>query len=122
MRYLLSLRLEMEDFLKKAAQHSQQAIGVDISDQRDKSEQFPENTSILVYDGYDLSQIEIESVDFVFSDQLIEHLHDEDVEHHFTIVNQILKKVAPMHLEHHMLLVVHTMYRNIFLPLLNVFI
>ena len=78
--------------LKKAAQHSQQAIGVDISDQRDKSEQFPENTSIVVYDGYDLSQIEIESVDFVFSDQLIEHLHDEDVEHHFTIVNQILKK------------------------------
>ena len=46
----------------------------------------------MVYDGYDLSQIEIESVDFVFSDQLIEHLHDEDVEHHFTIVNQILKK------------------------------
>ncbi|APE01669.1 SAM-dependent methyltransferase [Alteromonas mediterranea] len=78
--------------LKKAAQHCRQAIGVDISDQRDKSEHFPENTSVVVYDGYDLSQIENESVDFVFSDQLIEHLHDEDVAHHFAIVNQILKK------------------------------
>ena len=46
----------------------------------------------MVYDGYDLSQISDESIDFVFSDQLIEHLHDEDVEHHFSIVKQTLKK------------------------------
>lgn len=78
--------------LKEAAQYCKQAIGVDISDQRDKSEHFPENTSVVVYDGYDLSQIQSGSIDFVFSDQLIEHLHLEDVEHHFSIVNQILKK------------------------------
>lgn len=78
--------------LKEAAKYCKQAIGVDISDQRDKNEAFPQNTSVVVYDGYDLSQISDESIDFVFSDQLIEHLHDEDVEHHFSIVKQTLKK------------------------------
>lgn len=78
--------------LKDAAGYCNQAIGVDISDQRDENEHFPDNVSVIVYDGYDLSKLTDESVDFVFSDQLIEHLHDEDVEHHFTTVKRILKK------------------------------
>jgi SAM-dependent methyltransferase len=78
--------------LKDAAEYCNQAIGVDISDQRDEGEDFPDNVSVIVYDGYDLSKLTDESVDFVFSDQLIEHLHDEDVEHHFITIKRILKE------------------------------
>lgn len=78
--------------LKEAAQHCGQAIGVDISDQRDSNEHFPDNVDVIVYDGYDLSSIPNDSVDFIFSDQLIEHLHEEDVELHFETIKRILKK------------------------------
>ncbi len=78
--------------LKEAAQHCEQAIGVDISDQRDSNEHFPDNVDVIVYDGYDLSSISNDSVDFIFSDQLIEHLHEEDVELHFETIKRILKK------------------------------
>ncbi|MEM7419678.1 MAG: methyltransferase domain-containing protein [Pseudomonadota bacterium] len=78
--------------LKEAANHCHKAIGVDISDQRDKDENFPKNVSVIVYDGYDLSEITDGSVDFVFSDQLIEHLHNDDVDLHFTTIKRILKK------------------------------
>lgn len=78
--------------LKEAAQHCGKAIGVDISDQRDSNEHFPDNVDVIVYDGYDLSSISNDSVDFIFSDQLIEHLHEEDVELHFKTIKRILKK------------------------------
>lgn len=77
--------------LKEAAQHCGQAIGVDISDQRDSNEHFSDNVDVIVYDGYDLSSISNDSVDFIFSDQLIEHLHEEDVELHFETIKRILK-------------------------------
>ena len=78
--------------IKEAANYCHQALGIESSDQRDDSEQFPENSEVIIYDGYDLSRISNESVDFVFSDQLIEHLHEEDVLHHFGTVRRILKK------------------------------
>ena len=77
--------------LKCAAAYCKHALGVDISDQRDKAEAFPANTDLIVYDGYDLSEIEDDSVDVVFSDQLIEHLHTDDVDLHFSNIKTMLK-------------------------------
>jgi len=77
--------------LKHAAQYCEQAIGIDISDQRESTETFPTNTNLIVYDGYDLGKISDSSVDIVFSDQLIEHLHTDDVEIHFDNIKRILK-------------------------------
>lgn len=64
--------------------------GVDISDQREKFDNVPDNFELIIYNGYDLEMQE-NSVDVVFSDQLIEHLHPEDIELHFQLVKKILK-------------------------------
>jgi SAM-dependent methyltransferase len=63
--------------------------GIDISDQRGTWEVVPENFRLVVYDGYELDQPDA-SLDLVFSDQLIEHLHPEDTELHFRLVQRIL--------------------------------
>jgi len=65
--------------------------GVDISDQRRNSDINPSNFTLIIYNGFDLSEIEDNSIDIVFSDQLIEHIHPEDVECHFQLVKRILK-------------------------------
>lgn len=67
-------------------------IAIDISDQRDPEDIFPDNFKLIVYDGFDLKEILPSSVDIVFSDQFIEHLHPDDAEHHFEVVNAMLKK------------------------------
>lgn len=64
---------------------------VDISDQRNPNDDFPENFQLIVYDGYSLNEIEKDSVDVVFSDQLIEHLHPQDTALHLSLVHRILK-------------------------------
>ncbi|MCJ7645877.1 class I SAM-dependent methyltransferase [bacterium] len=64
--------------------------GVDISDQRGQFENVPDNFKLIIYDGYDL-QMQENSTDVVFSDQLIEHLHPEDTELHFQLVRKILR-------------------------------
>jgi SAM-dependent methyltransferase len=64
--------------------------GVDISDQRSAFDDVPENFEHVVYDGYDLPLAK-NSVDIFFSDQLIEHLHPEDLALHFQLVLGILK-------------------------------
>lgn len=65
--------------------------GIDISDQRGHIQNVPDNFKLIIYDGYNLALKE-NSVDVVFSDQLIEHLHPEDTMHHFKLVKRILKK------------------------------
>lgn len=65
--------------------------GVDISDQRGAGITCPENFKLIIYDGYNL-ELDDASVDIVFSDQLIEHLHPEDTIDHFRLVKRILKK------------------------------
>ena len=67
------------------------AYGVDISDQRNPSDVFPHNFKLIVYDGYDLSAVPSDSMDLVFSDQLIEHFHPEDTRLHFETTLRILK-------------------------------
>ncbi|MBA7528006.1 hypothetical protein ES705_20189 [subsurface metagenome] len=64
--------------------------GVDISDQRGQFDNVPNNFELIIYDGYNL-QMQENSADVVFSDQLIEHLHPEDTEFHFQLVRKILK-------------------------------
>ena len=66
-------------------------IGVDISDQSVKSTPPPANFRLLVYDGFSLDLPDA-SADIVFSDQFIEHLHPEDVDLHFRLVNRLLKR------------------------------
>ena len=66
------------------------AYGVDISDQRKNVESVPVNFKLIVYNGYDLD-ISDEVADVVFSDQLIEHLHSDDIHDHFGSVRRILK-------------------------------
>lgn len=64
---------------------------IDISKQSSGKREEPENFSLIIYNGYDLDMPD-QSVDIVFSDQLIEHLHPEDVEYHFDLVRRILRK------------------------------
>lgn len=66
-------------------------IGVDISDQRSSEDITPDNFRLIVYDGWDLNEIGDNSIDLVFSDQLIEHFHPEDTRLHFQLVHRILK-------------------------------
>ena len=79
-------------FIMEVAPQVRQAIGIDISDQRNPNDPLPENFRLIVYDGYDLGEIHDESIDLLFSDQLVEHFHPEDTPLHFQTANRILKK------------------------------
>jgi SAM-dependent methyltransferase len=78
-------------FAKEASKKVQSYYGVDISEQSDKFDQMPDNFELIVYDGYNLQNIKDNSVDIVLSDQLIEHLHEEDAQTHLKLVHNILK-------------------------------
>jgi 2-polyprenyl-3-methyl-5-hydroxy-6-metoxy-1,4-benzoquinol methylase len=66
-----------------------EVIGVDISNQMKTDAEVSSNYSLVIYDGYNLD-LQGKRVDVVFSDQLIEHLHPEDVLHHFHIIRDVL--------------------------------
>lgn len=78
-------------FAFEVAKRVKYVVGVDISDQRNPADISPDNFRLIVYDGWNLKEIEDNSVDLVFSDQLIEHFHPEDTELHFQLVHRILK-------------------------------
>ena len=77
-------------FAYELCRNVKRVYGVDISDQRDPRDPLPPNFDLLVYDGYDLP-LEDQSVDVVFSDQLIEHFHPDDTRLHFETVRRILR-------------------------------
>ena len=79
-------------FVMEVAPRVKQAIGIDISDQRNPNDLVPSNFNLIIYDGYDLGKIHDESIDILFSDQLVEHFHPEDTPLHFQIADRILKK------------------------------
>jgi SAM-dependent methyltransferase len=76
----------------QVATRVRRAIGVDISDQRDPGESRPDNFELIVYDGYTLDGVPDGSVDLIFSDQLIEHLHPEDTKAHFELAFRLLRR------------------------------
>ena len=78
-------------FAMELCRQVQFVYGIDISDQSGQPITTPDNFKLFVYNGYHL-EMEEKSVDVVFSDQLIEHLHPEDTMHHFQLVQTILKK------------------------------
>lgn len=79
------------EFAYFLCQYVTKVFAVDISDQRGSHHPMPANFNLVVYNGYDLD-IPHDYADVVFSDHFIEHLHSEDVELHFSLVNKVLKK------------------------------
>lgn len=78
-------------FLTQIAARVRFAYGVDICDQRPATLARAKNLQLIVYDGYDTREIADASLDLVFSDQLIEHLHPQDTAEHFRFVKRLLK-------------------------------
>jgi SAM-dependent methyltransferase len=79
-------------FSMEVAKYVRTAYAVDISDQRKLNDIAPPNFNLIIYNGYSLDEIKENSVDLVFSDQLIEHFHPEETKSHFELVYRILKK------------------------------
>lgn len=77
-------------FAFEVARRTRKVTGIDVSDQKNPLDIPPDNFELIVYDGYTLDEIEDGSIDLVFSDQLIEHLHPEDTRYHFELVRRIL--------------------------------
>ena len=78
-------------FAIEVANRVKLSYGIDISDQRNPNDNVPVNFRLIVYDGYSIEEIKDNSIDVLFSDQLIEHLHPEDTKSHFELVRRILK-------------------------------
>ncbi len=78
-------------FLFEVSRYVSSVYGIDISDQIGSVENIPDNFNLIVYDGYRLD-LPDETVDVLFSDQLIEHFHPDDTKPHFQIAHRILKK------------------------------
>jgi SAM-dependent methyltransferase len=77
-------------FCLEMSKHAKFVYGIDISDQRVAPSNFPENFQLIIYDGYHVD-LPPQSLDVMFSDQLIEHIHPEDTPLHFQMVAQLLK-------------------------------
>ncbi|HBE42571.1 MAG TPA: class I SAM-dependent methyltransferase [Bacteroidales bacterium] len=78
-------------FAIETAKKVNEVFGIDISDQRNPADIFPQNFKLIIYDGYSIPELKENTIDIVFSYQLIEHLHPEDTKLHFELVNKILK-------------------------------
>jgi SAM-dependent methyltransferase len=78
-------------FSIKISKHVGHVYGMDISNQWGETDCTSGNFELIIYDGYNLDRIHDNSIDIVFSDQLIEHLHPDDTVLHFKLVHRILK-------------------------------
>lgn len=77
------------EFCFYVADSVNRVYGMDISDQTSKNSIRPDNFQLIIYDGYSLPMLR-RSVDVLFSDQFIEHLHPEDVQEHYTLARSLL--------------------------------
>lgn len=64
-------------FARKVCEHFKNVIAIDVSGENNKAE-FPKNYKQIICDGIELP-VETRSVDFIFSNQVAEHLHPEDL-------------------------------------------
>lgn len=77
-------------FAYECAKLVKQVVAVEIVDQRPKGIEAPDNFNLQIYDG-DAILLEDETIDVAFSDQLLEHLHPDDVNSHFGSLYRIMK-------------------------------
>lgn len=75
---------------KKAAAVAGQCLAVDVSTEVAKKTQFPDNVRYLISDGSSIPA-EDESVDFAYSNQLMEHLHPDDARDQIEEIYRVLK-------------------------------
>ena len=73
------------------ARRVKRVYAIDISDQRGPGEASPDNFQLLVYDGFHVDAIPPGSVDLVFSNHFIEHLHPADTGLHFELAHRLLR-------------------------------
>lgn len=78
-------------FVAEVADRFDRAYGIDISDQRAPDCAWPDNCELIVYDGYDTERVPDGSVDLVFSNQFIEHLHPTETRNHFALAHRLLR-------------------------------
>ncbi|HET6349521.1 MAG TPA: class I SAM-dependent methyltransferase [Candidatus Krumholzibacteria bacterium] len=71
------------------ARHARSVTAIDISEGSAVLEGAPQNFRYLVYDGFNLP-LEPGSIDLAFSDQLVEHLHVDDADWHFSMIAKVL--------------------------------
>jgi len=72
------------------APHVRRARAIEIADQIPVAAVRPSNFALVLYDGWHLD-LTPESVDLVFSEQFVEHLHPDDTQHHFRQVHTLLR-------------------------------
>lgn len=77
-------------FAISLAREVSHVYAIDIADQAGGATDDVENLDLIVYDGYHLP-LEDESLDLMFSDQLLEHLHPEDTPLHLETVRRVLR-------------------------------
>ncbi len=73
------------------AQHFKNVIALEVSAEIVKNIDFPENVRCVIFDGFNIPLAE-NSVDLVYSNQLMEHLHPDDAEEQLKSIFKILKK------------------------------
>ncbi len=78
-------------FAMEAARYAKTVYAIDISDQRSPNQAVPDNFTLIIYDGYQVDPILDGSVDLIFSDQFLEHLHPEDTRLHLELAYRLLK-------------------------------
>jgi SAM-dependent methyltransferase len=77
-------------FSLAVARAVQKVYAIDIADQSGGVADEVENLEQVIYDGFTLP-IEDETLDVMISDQLLEHLHPDDIEIHLDMVRRVLK-------------------------------
>jgi SAM-dependent methyltransferase len=77
-------------FAMELARRVREVYAIDIAEQSGGLADQVDNLRQVIYDGFDLP-IEDETLDVMVSDQLLEHLHPDDVGHHLEMVRRVLK-------------------------------
>ncbi len=75
----------------EVARHVRRARAVEIAAQIPADVTPPANFALVLYDGWTLD-LDAGSVDLVFSEQFLEHLHPDDARHHLELVHRMLRR------------------------------